>query len=167
MALGETITGGCGCGAIRYRARDAGLLPYACHCTGCQTRQGSSFALNQQVAADDLEIDGATISGTVLALSGARVTHHACTFCLTRIYTVNERRPEWPSLRAGTRDDSAGLVPTFHVWVRHKQPWIVLPADAIAFETQPDESDWQSLTRGEGVAPLARQQVRTGSADKA
>ncbi|NML95566.1 GFA family protein [Novosphingobium olei] len=149
MAQGQVITGGCGCGAVRYTAIDAGLRPYACHCTGCQSRQGSAFALNQQVAASDLVVDGETISGTVLAVSGARVTHHACPFCLTRLYTVNERRPAWPTIRAGTRDDSAGLVPAFHVWVRDKQPWIALPAGAIAFDTQPADEDWAALARGE------------------
>ncbi|WP_225205126.1 GFA family protein [Novosphingobium huizhouense] len=156
MAQGDTILGGCGCGAVRYRAIDAGMRPYACHCIGCQTRQGASFALNQQVAAADLVVDGETISGTVLAASGARVTHHACPFCLTRLYTVNERRPDWPTIRAGTRDDSPEIVPAFHVWVRDKQPWIVLPQDVPTFETQPEEYAWAALARGEGPAAATR-----------
>lgn len=156
MALGDAIAGGCGCGAVRYSAIDVGLRPYACHCTGCQTRQGSAFALNQQVRARDLVIDGETISGTVLATSGARVTHHACPFCLTRLYTVNERRPEWPTIRAGTRDDSSTITPAFHIWICEKQPWIILPSTATVFETQPDDGDWDALVRGEGPAQHLR-----------
>ncbi|WP_408587729.1 GFA family protein [Novosphingobium sp.] len=156
MARGDVITGGCGCGAVRYTAIDAGLRPYACHCSGCQTRQGSAFALNQQVPVEGFVIEGETITGAVLSVSGARVTHHACPLCLTRLYTVNDRRPEWPTIRAGTRDDSTELVPAFHVWTKHKQPWIALPPGVPAFETQPDEAQWMALARGEGSARAVR-----------
>jgi hypothetical protein len=69
---------------------------------------------------------------------------------------VNDRRPEWPTIRAGTRDDSMELVPAFHVWTRYKQPWIELPPGAPAFETQPDDAGWEALARGEGSARLVR-----------
>ncbi|MCW1382005.1 GFA family protein [Novosphingobium sp. KCTC 2891] len=156
MAAGDIIAGGCGCGAVRYTATDGGFLPYACHCTGCQTRQGSSFALNQQVPAAGLVVDGDTISGTVLSVSGARVTHHACPLCLTRLYTVSDRRPALPTIRTGTRDDSAGVVPAFHIWTRHKQPWIVLPPGVPAFSAEPDDAAWERLVRGEGSGGGAR-----------
>lgn len=131
-------------------------MPYACHCNGCQTRQGSAFALNQQVPAAGFVVDGETISGTVLAVSGARVTHHACPLCLTRLYTVNERRPDLPTIRAGTRDDSEAIVPAFHLWTQHRQPWIVLPDDVPQFSTQVDDARWDALVRGEGLPDEAR-----------
>jgi len=43
------MTGGCPCGAIRYRIESFPLL-YRCNCTNCQRTSGSAFALNMPVA---------------------------------------------------------------------------------------------------------------------
>jgi hypothetical protein len=43
------LLGGCACGAIRYEITTFPLLLCACHCTDCQTRSGSAFALNMPV----------------------------------------------------------------------------------------------------------------------
>lgn len=145
------ITGACACGAVTYRAADRGFRPYACHCHGCQRRQGSAFALNQQVLVEDLAVRGETVSGSVIGLHGAQVVHHACPHCLTRLYTVNQSRPHIATIRTGTRDDSPALAPAFHVWTSRKQPWIVLAGDALCFETQPDAAEWMRLVLPEGI----------------
>jgi hypothetical protein len=44
------MTGGCPCGAIRYRIGSFPLLLYTCNCTNCQRTSGSAFALNMPVA---------------------------------------------------------------------------------------------------------------------
>jgi len=144
------IEGGCACGALRYRAIDGGFRPYACHCQGCQRRQGSAFALNQQVPAKGFEVTGNAIHGTVTSASGAQVTHTACPACLTRVFTANDSRPEVFTIRAGTRDDSPQLLPEFHIWTSSMQPWIDLPHHVPAFTGQPDEAEWLQLVRPEG-----------------
>ncbi len=50
------LTGGCACGAIRYEITAMPYLLYACHCTECQRRSGSAFALNMPVATETLRI---------------------------------------------------------------------------------------------------------------
>lgn len=37
-------SGGCLCGALRYRVTAEPLTLYACHCTDCQRRTGTAFA---------------------------------------------------------------------------------------------------------------------------
>ncbi|MBF5090016.1 GFA family protein [Novosphingobium sp. NBM11] len=146
MAIGDVVTGGCACGAVRWRAVDRGFRPYACHCKGCQTRQGSAFALNQQVLVADLVTEGAPIEGTCTGSHSATVTHVACPSCMTRLYTINHERPEIATIRTGTRDDSPDLVPVFHVWTSRKQPWIALPDDVPQLETQPaTREEWMAL----------------------
>ncbi|OYW16068.1 MAG: hypothetical protein B7Z39_02635 [Novosphingobium sp. 12-64-8] len=150
MEARPAIEGGCACGAVRYRALDAGFLPYACHCQGCQRRQGSAFALNQQVLAADFSCTGATTQGRVTSVSGAQVTHTACAACLTRVYTANDRRPDLVTIRTGTRDDSPQMSPAFHIWTSSMQPWIDLPGHVPAFTGQPDEAEWLHLVRPAG-----------------
>ena len=50
-------TGGCGCGAIRYRVTAEPLISYLCHCTECQRRTSSAFGLNMQIPAESLVIE--------------------------------------------------------------------------------------------------------------
>ena len=64
-----------------------------------------------------------------------------CAICKARIYAVNDAREGFASLRCGTLDDSASLVPAAHLWVKSKQPWIGLPADAKSMDGQPQSTE--------------------------
>ena len=51
------VTGGCGCGQVRFRVRGRMRQPIACHCQQCQRTSGHYLAATQ--ARDgDLAIDG-------------------------------------------------------------------------------------------------------------
>jgi hypothetical protein len=84
-----------------------------------------------------MAIDGELAEGKAELPSGAVIRSFACGQCRTSIYSVPEARPKVASLRAGTRDDSAALVPELHFWVRSKQPWVTIPPGATVLETQP------------------------------
>ena len=45
------------------------------------------------------------------------------------------------TVRGGTLDDASWLVPSIHFWTRSAHPWVRIPEDAIAFETQPSR-EW-------------------------
>ena len=150
--MADVLTGGCLCGQARYTVRPTmQFRPYACHCKDCQTRTGSAFGLQVVVLANELTAEGKLIEGRHVQPTGAVAVITACSECLTRLYTSNDRRPGVLSLRAGTLDDSASLVPSFHLWVLSKQPWIVIPTDVPALETQPsDQAEWRRLLTGVG-----------------
>lgn len=138
------LTGGCLCGAVRYTlAEGFRLNPYACHCTDCQSRTGSAFSEHMLFALGDLRIIGELDQGEFQAPSGSRSRIFGCARCKARIYAVNDGREGLASLRCGTLDSSASFVPAAHVWVRSKQPWIVLPSDARKMDEQPrDPQAW-------------------------
>ena len=145
--MAEALDGGCLCGAARYRvALGLRLAPYACHCTDCQTRSGSAFGIQLVIDEADLVVTGSTIQGRHQQPSGAIVRIVACSDCLTRLYTTNDRRPGSVTLRAGTLDTSGSLVPAFHVWTASRQPWVVIPDDVPALAGQPaDLAEWAEL----------------------
>jgi hypothetical protein len=152
--MSKVLTGGCVCGAVRYSVRPSiSFKLYACHCTDCQKRTGTSFSLQQTVLVSDFEVEGEMAEGGFTQPSGARARLFACPVCHSRIFGVNDTRPGIAIIRAGTFDHSASLIPDAHVWTRSKQPWIVLPPDAQALETQPDSSDgWTKLLMPDAVA---------------
>lgn len=141
------LTGGCLCGAVRYTLRDGfRMRPYACHCTDCQSRTGTAFSEHMQFVLADLEVAGELDEGRFHQPSGAKATIYGCAVCKARIYATNDRRAGMASLRCGTLDDSASLVPAAHIWVKSKQPWITLPEDAVTMDEQPRTPEaWMQL----------------------
>ncbi|OYX39093.1 MULTISPECIES: GFA family protein [unclassified Sphingomonas] len=117
------LTGGCLCGAIRYTLADGfRFLPYACHCSDCQSRTGSAFSEHRLFARQDLTITGELDSGDYIQPSGARSLIWGCAICKTRIFAENDKRPGFASLRCGTLDRSADIIPAAHIWISSKQP---------------------------------------------
>ena len=146
------LSGGCLCGAVRYRAAPGfRLKPYACHCTDCQTRTGGAVGLQLSVMEADLTIEGDLVEGRHVQPSGAVAGIFACSKCLTRIYTSNDQRFGIVNLRAGTLDDSEDLVPAAHFWTRSKQPWMTIPDDVPSLPTQPETPEqWLTLLKPDG-----------------
>lgn len=141
------LTGGCLCGAVRYTLREGfRFKPYACHCTLCQTRTGSAFSEHMMFARQDIEITGELDKGEYIQPSGAGSSIWGCARCKTRLFAENDTRPGFASLRCGTLDRSAEIVPAAHLWVGSKQPWITLPPDAKVLEEQPRTiAEWAAL----------------------
>ncbi|OYY66219.1 GFA family protein [Sphingomonas sp. 28-62-11] len=141
------LTGGCLCGKVRYTLADGfRFLPYACHCTDCQSRTGSAFSEHMLFVRDDLTITGVLDSGDYTQSSGAQSSIWGCEVCKTRIFAENDQRPGFASLRCGTLDFSAAVVPAAHIWVSSKQPWITIPSDAKSMEQQPRTmEEWTEL----------------------
>ena len=136
------LSGGCLCGAVRYTVREGmRMQPYACHCTDCQSRTGSGFSEHMLFALPDLTIEGELDEGHYTQPSGARSTIFGCAVCKARLYATNDERVGMASLRCGTLDDSAALDIRHHIWVRSKQPWIGLAADAATMDEQPREPE--------------------------
>lgn len=144
------LTGGCVCGAVRYTLSDGfRFLPYACHCTDCQSRTGSAFSEHMLFARTDLTIEGELDCGTLIQPSGATSSIWGCAVCKVRIFAENNHRPGFASLRCGTLDNSAAVVPAAHIWVSSKQPWIQIPSDAKSMDQQPRTTEeWASLVGG-------------------
>jgi hypothetical protein len=130
------LAGGCACGAIRYEIAAMPLLLYACHCTDCQRRSGSAFALNMPVASKTLRIVKGTPTGW---RSGGTTTSWFCGDCGCRIYGERDERPDAMTIRAGTLDDTTWLRPAAHIFMRSAQPWESFADDAVCFETAPGD----------------------------
>ncbi len=143
----ELLSGGCLCGAVRYKLKPGfRMKPYACHCTDCQRRTGSAFSSHMLVMLADIELTGETDVGEFVQPSGVRSRIVGCAKCRARIYATNDKRPDMASLRWGTLDNAHQMNPEAHLWVKSKQPWITIPDDVPALETQPDDdAGWMKL----------------------
>lgn len=110
------LAGGCLCGAVRYTLREGfRFRPYACHCTDCQSRTGSAFSEHMLFVLADMAITGELDTGEYAQPSGAQSRIFGCARCKARIYATNDQRDGLASLRCGTLDASASLVPAAHI----------------------------------------------------
>lgn len=132
------ITGGCQCGTIRYEFKGEPVQQVACHCTECQHQSGSAFGMTLVVNANDFRITRGEVKlYHSTSTSGRRKLGAFCPECGNRIYHQPEWRQGRISIKPGTLDDTSWLKPDVHIWTGSKQAWVIIPADAKAYETQP------------------------------
>ena len=132
--------GDCLCGLIRYRLTDEPLTLYACHCTDCQRRTGSAFALSMPVFKSGLDLLKGEPRTYAVTLSDGRQKHGTfCGECGTRLWGEPPKFPQVVVVQPGTLDDTTWLQAIGHIWTRSAQPWISIPKDTVNFEGQPED----------------------------
>lgn len=131
--------GGCICGRLRYRISDRPLAVFMCHCTNCQQRTGSAFALSMLTFRKDFEVmSGATLSRDLPGGSGALHRQHICPECFTRTHTEMLAYPDIINVRPGTLDDPSIAKPVAQAWTKLAHPWAIAP-DVRAFPENPED----------------------------
>jgi hypothetical protein len=146
------LEGRCACGAIRYQLASPPMFVHCCHCLDCQRQTGSAFVLNAIIEADRIELltETAPVPVPVPTDSGRPHDVYRCPTCQTAMWSDYGRRPNYRFVRIGTLNDPTALAPDVHIFVRSKQPWVGLPADARAFDVFYElEQEWpaESLAR--------------------
>ena len=130
----ESLTGGCLCGAVRYRAEATQTLHYMCHCTDCQKHSGTAFHAAIVVAADELQVAGEPRVYAKQADSGRTIARHFCGDCGGHLFTS-----PWPeatrfSLKAGTLDNPNAFNPEHEIWRQSVAPWDLASSDHELFD---------------------------------
>ncbi|TDU26486.1 hypothetical protein DFR24_3512 [Panacagrimonas perspica] len=129
-----SVSGGCSCGAVRYFSRALTEQVSVCHCRDCQGTSGSAFAVRAGLYSRDLEVQGAeAIAMHVKPGASGRATRRSfCSRCGSQIFISFDAIPDLIFVQAGTLDDSSWVNPNIHLWCGEKQPWVAVPADALA-----------------------------------
>ncbi len=122
-------TGGCQCGAIRYRLLRAMETLYACHCRDCQKQSASAFGLSMLVERNAVAFSGPAPGTFSTRGDSGRIKICAfCCACGTRLFHASGGLPggerEVLSIKAGTLDDTSALNPCCHIWTSRAQPWM-------------------------------------------
>jgi hypothetical protein len=125
------LSGGCLCGAIRYRSNGAPPVTVICNCRHCQRQSGTAFSIMVGVPAGALVIEGpepATFRDT--GETGHPVLRHFCGQCGSPLFSQPEATPTMEWIKAGTLDDPSWLDPQMNIWCDSAQPWVQM-SDAI------------------------------------
>ncbi|MDB5417671.1 MAG: hypothetical protein JWP50_1090, partial [Phenylobacterium sp.] len=149
------LTGGCACGAVRYRLTSGPMFVNCCHCRDCQRQVGSAFVINAIIETDRIELQSGEIAPTRMPTDSGRAHDvYRCTACGTTLWSDYGGRPAIRFVRATTLDDRGALAPDAHIFTRSKLPWVELPAETPAFDIYYDmKALWpaESLARRRAV----------------
>jgi len=119
----EPITGGCACGAVRYRTMAPPEFSLLCQCRQCQRISGAGHAAQFAAHADKTTVDGSLQYFELLADSGNRVRSGFCGACGSPVLKTTSGFPHFLFIHAATLDAPANFKPQMLVWSHSAQPW--------------------------------------------
>ena len=136
---GFSVTGGCHCGAVRYRVTAAADEVCHCHCSICRRVHGAVFASFAIVPpASFVVTEGADRLTRYDSTPG--VQRFFCARCGAQIYGDVEKLPDIRFYSIGTLDGGVhpGHAPgkERHIYVESKMPWWLI-ADGL-----PQFAEW-------------------------
>ena len=129
----EIHEGGCVCGSVRYRTTGQPANVIVCHCSWCQRRTGSGFAVIPKFTRAQFELVSGELKHyrSISDESGRWLDLEFCPDCGTNIGFLQELRPDAHAVDAGTFDDPSWLAPDRqwfrYIFVRSSQAWSALP----------------------------------------
>ena len=129
-------TGGCLCGAVRYRITAEPLLTRICWCSDCQ-HIASNGTVNLLIPAAALAVQGSTSTYTSMADSGHRISRRFCPSCGSHLFAESSARPQFTVVRAGTLDDPSSVTPSANIWAASAPGWACMDPELERVERQP------------------------------
>jgi hypothetical protein len=130
-------TGGCLCGAVRYRYEGEPSSIGLCQCERCQRQSGSAFLIGVIFPQEAVTIEG-KLATFEFTRDGECLWRHFCPVCGSAVSITLDRYPEIRSMMGGTLDDKNKVKPTFSIWCSNGQPWLKLPAGITCFPDYPE-----------------------------
>lgn len=115
-------TGGCLCGKVRFEVVGCIHNIVYCHCSRCRKAQGSAFATNGIVAADDFRITAGEDSLTGFESTPGQ-TRFFCGTCGSPIMSKSDFSPGQVRVRLGTFDSDIDERPVAHIFATSKANW--------------------------------------------
>jgi hypothetical protein len=127
-------TGGCLCGAVRFKVDGRVIRMAQCHCRDCQRASGTGHMSNAIFNASDVTVTGTTASYASTAESGNVLTRHFCPTCGGRLFLYSKARPGMIVMAAGAFDDANWFSPEAVLFTRNRPDWDLTSRDVPNFE---------------------------------
>ena len=132
----NTLEGGCGCGAVRYRLNDEPIFVNNCHCRLCQRQTGTGSAVNAFIEMDRFDhFFGELTEHEFKTGSGATQVVVRCAKCGTPVWSHYRLGRKAAAVRVGTLDDPSAVRPDAAIFVVDRPAWAPLPEGVPQFES--------------------------------
>lgn len=132
------ITGGCRCGAVRFRFSAPPLMTRVCWCRDCQYWASGNGTVNAVFRTDSLaEVTGVTTEFVSRADSGNTMSRRFCPSCGTPLFSQGSARPDIMVVRVGALDDPEAARPSGTIWAASAPSWGHVDRDLPVTDGQP------------------------------
>jgi hypothetical protein len=128
--MSEPLTGGCGCGAVRFEVTEPPITAIYCHCTRCQRRTGTAAAITARVQPGSVRV----VSGADHVrrwAPGNGLAKAFCAECGSALWAEKPSDGTIAAVRMGAFDGDPGVRPSAHQFVAYAAPWEPIPDDGL------------------------------------
>ena len=124
------LTGGCGCGAVRYEVREPFASANYCHCTRCQRRTGTAASANGRTTPGSFHLlQGEEHLRSWAPEGGAEKVF--CVLCGSAVFSRSAGDPPAIGVRLGGLDGDPGIAPQWRQYVAYAASWEQIPDDGL------------------------------------
>lgn len=131
------VTGGCLCGAVRYRIAAEPIVTRVCWCRVCQRIGAGGATVNVCFPRAALTFEGELRDYISKADSGNTMHRRFCTTCGVHLFSEAESRPHLVFVRAGSLDDPEIARPAATIWTSQAPSWACMDERLPKVERQP------------------------------
>ncbi len=124
------LTGGCGCGAVRFEVTEPPQTAVICHCTRCQRRTGTAAAVTARLEPGSFRLVSGEEHVKAWAPEGG-LEKAFCAECGSALYARKPGTGEVLAVRMGAFDGDPGVRPSVRQFVAYAAPWEPIPDDGL------------------------------------
>jgi hypothetical protein len=124
------LTGGCGCGAVRFELDAPPFSAVYCHCTRCQRRTGTAAAVTARVPRGSVRVVRGEDRLRVWAPEGGWLKVF-CGDCGSALFASDPDTEDIKAVRLGAFDGDPGVRPSVRQFVAYAAPWEPIPDDGL------------------------------------
>jgi hypothetical protein len=124
------LTGGCGCGAVRFEVTAPLVGAGYCHCTRCRHRTGTAASASASVEPGSFHVVQGEDRMRAWKPEGG-FEKWFCGDCGSALLSRNPNDPLAVGVRLGAFDGDPGVRPAWHQFVAHAAPWEPIPDDGL------------------------------------
>lgn len=125
-----SMTGGCGCGAVRWEITEPALSAAYCHCTRCQRRTGTGAAVSTAIVPGSFRITAGEELVSAWAPEGG-MEKHFCSACGSALFSKSPDDPDVVAPRLGSYDGDPGVRPSARQFTAYAAVWEPIPDDGL------------------------------------
>ena len=130
MATSFRLTGGCGCGAVRFEVTAPLVSAQYCHCTRCQRRTGVGASASARVEPGSFRIlQGEDRMRAWRPEGGAEKWF--CGDCGSALFSRHPEDASQVGVRLGAFDQDPGIRPAARQFVAYAAVWEPIPDDGL------------------------------------
>jgi hypothetical protein len=119
----EMLSGGCLCGAIRYRIDGEPIDAGYCHCRLCQRASGAPVVAWGTFAHGDFRLE----SGEPAIYPSSSVAERGfCSRCGTQIFFRKRDNPHRIDITVASLDEPGAMPPQYHIWTMSQIGWLMI-----------------------------------------